>query len=197
MNVQDWFSLGLIGLISLLSKGLSRFFSSTAIWKHQYFGTQPSLWVNSHIHTWLLEKPYLWIHVPLSAKWCLIFNMLSRFVTAFLPKSKHLLISWLQSPSSDFGAQEKKICPCFHFSPFYLPWTYGTRCHECIVFWMLRFKPCPLSPSSRDSLVPLRFLPLESYHLHIWGCWYFSWQSWFQPVIRPTWHFEWCTLHRS
>ena len=43
----DWF----------VSKGLSRVFSSTTVWKHQFIGTQPSLWVNSHIHTWLLEKP--------------------------------------------------------------------------------------------------------------------------------------------
>ena len=49
--------LGLIGLISLLFKGLSRVFSSTTVWKYQFFGTQPSLWSNSHIHTWLLEKP--------------------------------------------------------------------------------------------------------------------------------------------
>ena len=57
MNIQGWFPLGQTGLISLLSKGLSRVFSSTTIWKHQFFGTHPSLWSNSHIHTWLLEKP--------------------------------------------------------------------------------------------------------------------------------------------
>ena len=51
------FPLGLTGLISLQSKGLSRVFSSTTVWKHQFFGAQPSLWFNSHIHTWLLEKP--------------------------------------------------------------------------------------------------------------------------------------------
>ena len=48
--------LGLTGLTSLLSKGLSRTFSSTTVWNHQFFGTQPSLWSNFHIHTWLLEK---------------------------------------------------------------------------------------------------------------------------------------------
>ena len=57
INLQDWFILGLTGLISLQSKGLSRVFSSTTTWKHQFFGTQPSLWSNSHIHTRLLEKP--------------------------------------------------------------------------------------------------------------------------------------------
>ena len=45
------------GLISLQSKGLSRVFSSTTIWKHQCFSAQPSLWSNCHIHTWLLKKP--------------------------------------------------------------------------------------------------------------------------------------------
>ena len=57
MNIQGWFPLGLIGLMSLLAKGLSRVFSSTTVGKHQFFGAQPSLWSSSHIHTWLLEKP--------------------------------------------------------------------------------------------------------------------------------------------
>ena len=52
MNIQDWFALGLTGLISLQSKGLSRVFSKTTVRKHQFFSTQPSL-SNSHIHTWL------------------------------------------------------------------------------------------------------------------------------------------------
>ena len=56
MNIQGWFPLGLTGLISLLSKGLSRVFSNTPVWKHWFFSTQPSLWSNYHIHTWLLEK---------------------------------------------------------------------------------------------------------------------------------------------
>ena len=49
MNIQGWFPLGLNGWISLLRKGLSREFSSTTVWKHQFFGAQPSLWFNSHI----------------------------------------------------------------------------------------------------------------------------------------------------
>ena len=57
MNIQGWFTLGLTGLNSLQFKGLSRVFSSTTVWKHQFFGAQPSLWSNSLIHTWLLEKP--------------------------------------------------------------------------------------------------------------------------------------------
>ena len=57
MHIQDWFPLGLTCLISLLSKGLSRVFSNITVQKHQFFGIQASLWFNSHIHTWLLEKP--------------------------------------------------------------------------------------------------------------------------------------------
>ena len=57
MNILGWFPLGLTGLVSLQSKGLSRVFSKTTVQKHQLFGAQPSLWSNSHIHTWLLEKP--------------------------------------------------------------------------------------------------------------------------------------------
>ena len=61
MNIRDWFPLRSTVLISLLSKGLSRVFSSTTVWRCQFFSTQPSLWSNSHIHPWLLEKPSLWL----------------------------------------------------------------------------------------------------------------------------------------
>ena len=54
MNTQGWFSLGLTGLISLQSKRLSRVFSNTTIWNHQFFGGQPSIWSNCHIHGLLL-----------------------------------------------------------------------------------------------------------------------------------------------
>ena len=57
MNVQDWFPLGLTSLISWQSKRLSKVFSSTIIQKNQFVGTQSSLWLNTHICTWLLEKP--------------------------------------------------------------------------------------------------------------------------------------------
>ena len=56
MNTQDWFPLGLTGLISLQSKGFSRVFSNTTVQKLQFFHTQPSFWSNSHSRTWLLEK---------------------------------------------------------------------------------------------------------------------------------------------
>ena len=57
MNIQGWFPLGLTSLISLLSKGLSRVFSNTTVWKHQFFSAHPSLWSSSDISTWLLENP--------------------------------------------------------------------------------------------------------------------------------------------
>ena len=57
INIKGWFILGFSGLISLKSKQFSRVFSSTTIWKYQFFSAQPSLWSNSRIHMWLLEKP--------------------------------------------------------------------------------------------------------------------------------------------
>ena len=73
MNIHVWFPLELTGLISLLSKGCSGVFSSTTVQKHQFFGTPPSLWSNSHICTWLLEKLLLWLYRTLSSKSCLCF----------------------------------------------------------------------------------------------------------------------------
>ena len=100
MNIQGWFPSGLTGVISLQSKGLSRVFSSTTVWKHQFFSAQPSLWSNSHIHTWLLEKLSLTRWTFVGKVKSLLFNILSRFAIVFLPRRKHLLISWLQSPSA-------------------------------------------------------------------------------------------------
>ena len=66
---SELISFRIDSLISLQSKGLSRVFSNTTIQRHQFFGAQPPLWSNSHIHTWLLEK--LWLYGLLSSKWCL------------------------------------------------------------------------------------------------------------------------------
>ena len=68
INIPGWFPLGSTGLVSLVSKGLSRVLSSTIIQKHQFFGAQPSLWSNTHINTWLLEKPQHWLYGLLLAK---------------------------------------------------------------------------------------------------------------------------------
>ena len=61
----------------------------------------------------------------------LLFNMLSRWVITFLPRSQRLLISWLQSPSAvSFGAQKNKFSHCFHCFRIYVPWSDGTGCHD-------------------------------------------------------------------
>ena len=67
-NTQDWSPLGWTGWISLQSKGLSRVFSNTMVQKHQFFGAQLSSQSNSHIHIWLLEKPWPWLDRHLLAK---------------------------------------------------------------------------------------------------------------------------------
>ena len=94
-DIRDWFPLGLTVLNSLLSKGLSRVFSSTTVWKHHFFETQRSLWSNSHISTWLTtgKTVVLIVWTFVGKVMSLHFNILSRFVIAILPRSRHLLIS--------------------------------------------------------------------------------------------------------
>ena len=100
MNTQDW-SLGWAGWISLQSKGLSRVFSNTTVQKHQFFGAQLSLQSNSHIQYMTTGKTITLTRRTFVGKaMSLLFNMLSRLVITFQPRSKHLLISWLQSPSA-------------------------------------------------------------------------------------------------
>ena len=97
MNIQDRSTLEWTGWISLKPKGLSRVFSNTAIQKHQFFSAQLSLWSNSHIHAWLLEKIIAltrWNFV--SQVMSVLFNRLSRSIIVFLQRGKHLLILWLQ-----------------------------------------------------------------------------------------------------
>ena len=73
MNIQDFFPLGWTDWISMQSKWLPRVFSNTTVQKHQFFCAQLPLWSNSHIHTWPLEKPQLWLDRRLLAKWCVCF----------------------------------------------------------------------------------------------------------------------------
>ena len=127
MNIQDWFTLGL----TLQSKGFSRVFSITTVQKHQFFGAELSLYSNSHIHTWLLEKTALTIQTFVGKVMALLFNMLSRLVITFLPRSKRLLMSWLQTPSAVIlEPPQNKVWHCFHCFPIYFPWSDGTRCHD-------------------------------------------------------------------
>ena len=148
MNIQDWFPLGLSGWISLQSKGLSSIFSNTTVLNHQFLGAQPSLWSNSHIHTWLLTSiPEYWKNHKfgsmdlVSKVTSLLFKMLYRLVIAFLPKSKLfclfvclfvLFFNFMAAVTicSDIGDQQDKVCHCFCCFPIYLPLTVGTRYHD-------------------------------------------------------------------
>ena len=127
----------------------------------------------------------------------LLFNMLSRLMIAFLPRSKHLLISWLWSPSAVILKPKKIKSTTVGSSIFYEVMPLDAM---IFVFWMLSFKPA--FSVSFFILIKRLFsssllLPLEWYHLHVWGCWYFSWQFWFQLVINPAQHFACYILHIS
>ena len=112
MNIQGWFPLGLTGLILL-----SRVFSSTTIRKHQFLGTQPSLWSNTHIHTWLLEKPKLWLDGLLTAKVCFLICCLG-VSSVLLPGKSHGERSLVGC--SPWDREESDTTEWLHF-PFSLP----------------------------------------------------------------------------
>ena len=90
-------------------------------------------------HPYLNWKKQLSLDRPLLVMF-LLFNTLSRFLIAFLPRSKCLLISWLQSPSRVILEPKKIVCHCFHCFPIYLPGSDGTGCHD-LSFLKLSFKP--------------------------------------------------------
>ena len=139
MNTQDSSPLGWTGWFSLQSKGLSRVFSNTTVQKHWFFGA-------SAFFTIQLSHPYMTTGkiIALTRRtfigkvMSLIFDMMSRLVITFLPRSKRLLITWLQSPSAVI--LETKKTKSDNISP--------SICHEVmeldamiLVFWMLSFKP--------------------------------------------------------
>ena len=109
----------------------------------------------------------------------LLFDTLSRFSTAFLWRRKYLLISWLQLPSAVVLEPKKiKSVSVPTFSPSICHEMMGPDALIFVEFWVSRqLFHSPLSPSSGGSLIPLCFLLLKLYHLHMWGCWYFSWHS--------------------
>ena len=128
MNIQDWFPLVWTGMISLLSKGLSRVFS--------HHSSKASILRHSTFFIGQLSHPYMTTVKTIAlTRWTfvgkvmsLLFNMLSRLVIAFLPRSKRLLISWLQLPSAlILESPKNKISHCFLI---YLPWSDGSRCHK-------------------------------------------------------------------
>ena len=133
MDIQDWFPLGLTGSISLQSKGLSRVFSNTIVPKYQFPGTQAFFLVQHPLPYMTTGKTIaLTIWTFVSKVISLLFNMLSRFVIAFLPRSKCLLISWLLPPSKimQWFWSPRKWILCFHCFPIYFPWSDGTGCHD-------------------------------------------------------------------
>ena len=91
MNTQDWSPLGWTGWISVLSKGLSRVFSTITVQKHQFFGAQHSLRFNSHLYMTTGKTIALTIWIFVGKVTSLLFNTLSRFVIDILPISKHIL----------------------------------------------------------------------------------------------------------
>ena len=109
MNMQGWFPLGLPGLISLLSKGLSRVFSSTTVQKHHVFGTQPFWWSNSHI-CYMTTGKIIALTIQIFGC-CLAFHSFSSKEQASFNFMAAVTI-W-----SDFGAPQNKVSHCFHFSP--------------------------------------------------------------------------------
>ena len=165
----------------------------------QHHSSKASIIWHSAIFTVQLSHPYMTTgettaltrRTFVGKAMSLLFNMLSRLVISFLPRSKHLLISWLQSQLQWFWSPRKEVSHCSHCFHIYLPWSDGTGCHDLRFFWMLNFKPAFYSPLSlsRGSLVSLS--PIGWCHLHIWGYWYFSCQSWFQLVLHPAQHFAW------
>ena len=83
-----------------------------------------------------------------------LLNMLSMFVIGFLPRSRHLNFMAAVTIHSDFGAEENKICHCFHFCPIYLQWTDGTACHDFrfpvkIVEWIATSLELPPPPQNQ------------------------------------------------
>ena len=117
----------------------------------------------------------------------LLFNMLSRLVITFLPRSKHLLISWLQSPSAVI--LELRKMKSATVSP--------SICHDVmgqdamiLVFWMLSFKPTFSLSSFIKKLFSSSLFAIRVVSPHIWGYRYFSQQSWFQVVLPPAQHFS-------
>ena len=100
MNTQEWSPLGWTGWISLQSKGLSRIFSKTTIQKHQFFSSAFLIVQLSHSYMTTGKTIALTRWTFVGKVMSLLFNKLSRLVITFLPRSKHLLISWLQSPSA-------------------------------------------------------------------------------------------------
>ena len=120
---KDWLNLPAVQgtLKSLLQHHSSK---ASILWRSAFFMVQLS---HPYIITGKTIALTRWTFV--SKVISLLFNMLSMFVIAFLPRSKGLLISWLQSPFTVILEYKEIVCHCFHCFPIYLPWSDGTGCH--------------------------------------------------------------------
>ena len=169
MNIQDWFPLGWTGWVSLQSKSLLQHHSLKAsiLWCSAFFIVQLSYPYMTTRKTIALTR-----RTFVGKVMSLLFNMLSRLVITFLPRSKHLLISWLQSPSAVILEPKKvKSLTVSVVSPSISHEMMGPDA-MILVFWDLRdlswvdltwilsqFSHSPLSLLSKGSLVPLCSLP--------------------------------------
>ena len=130
MNTQDWSPLGWTGWISLQSKGLSSLL--------QHYSFKASILRRSAFFIVQLSHPYMTTGKTIAlTRWtfvgkvmALLFNMLSRLVITVLPRSKHLLVSWMQSHQWFWSSPKNKVSHCFHSFPIYFPWHDGTGCHK-------------------------------------------------------------------
>ena len=196
MNIQDWFPLGWTGWIFLQFQGTLKSLL-------QHHSSKASILQRSAFLIVQLSHPYMTTGKTIASTrrtfvgkvTSLLFNMLSRLVIAFLARRKHLLTSWLQSPSAMILEPKKiKVSPCFHCFP--------SICHEVMGweamifgFWMLSFKPAFSLSSfifikwlfSSSSLSAIKVVSSSYLRLLI-----FSQQSWCQLVIHPAQHFT-CT----
>ena len=121
---MDWFGLLAVqGTLKSLLQGHSS--KASVLWRLAFFIIQLSHPYMTSGKTIALTR---WTFI--SKVMSLLFNMLFRLVIAFLPRSKPLLISWLQSPSAVILEPKIKVCHCVHCFPIYLPWSDGTRCHD-------------------------------------------------------------------
>ena len=134
MNIQDSKKKKYSGLISFRIDLHSVLGTLKSLLQHHslkaFFGTQLSFWSNSHIHMTTGKTIALTRWTFVGKVMSLLFNMLSRLVIAFLPRSKCLLTSWLQSSSVVTLEPQKTKSDSFYCFTIYLPWSDGTRCHD-------------------------------------------------------------------
>ena len=157
MNIQGWFPIGWTGWISLQSKGLSRVFSNITVQKHPILCSAFFIVQLSHLCMTTGKTIALTKGNFVGKVMSLLFNMLSRLEIAFLPRSKHLFDSWLQSPSAVILEPKKiKSVTVSIMSPSIGHGVMGPGA-MIFIFWMLSFK-LAFSLSSRCSSV-LHFLP--------------------------------------